>query len=59
MSFIWNSEDGMESSSAGTHEHTESEDTDQDKVVLLSPRPRCSDVSFIKEMEEEKWISFR
>ena len=54
MSFIWNSEDGMESSSAGTHEHTESEDTDQDKVVLLSPRPRCSDVSFIKEMEEEK-----
>ncbi|CAO2822728.1 unnamed protein product [Amaranthus hypochondriacus] len=47
-------EDGMESSSAGTHEHTESEDTDQEKVVLLSPRPRCSDVSFIKEMEEEK-----
>ncbi|XP_021764541.1 deSI-like protein At4g17486 isoform X1 [Chenopodium quinoa] len=45
-------EDGMESSSVDSpHEHTESEDTDQDKILLLSPKPGCNDVAFIREAE--------
>ncbi|XP_056693069.1 deSI-like protein At4g17486 isoform X2 [Spinacia oleracea] len=44
--------DGMESSSADSpREHTESEDTDQDKLLLQSPRPGCGDVAFIREAE--------
>lgn len=47
-----NLEDGMESSSADSpREHTESEDTDQDKLLLQSPRPGCGDVAFIREAE--------
>lgn len=48
-------EDGTESSSVDSpHEHTESEDTDQDKVLLLSPKPGYADVAFIREVEEHR-----
>lgn len=44
--------DGMESSSEDSpREHTESEDTDQDKVLLLSPKPGYANVAFIMKAE--------
>ncbi|KAH9623119.1 hypothetical protein KSS87_001694 [Heliosperma pusillum] len=45
-------EDLSETSSvASHHDHTESEDADHDKVLLLSPR--TADISFIKEVEHK------
>ncbi|KAK9706119.1 hypothetical protein RND81_07G105200 [Saponaria officinalis] len=46
-------EDGSETSSNdGHHEQMEIEDTDNDKVLLLSPKPGTADISFIKEVEQ-------
>ncbi|KAE9464403.1 hypothetical protein C3L33_03676, partial [Rhododendron williamsianum] len=43
-------EDGTESLSTTTHEPTESDDADQDKL-LLSPSAGNSEVSFVKEVQ--------
>ncbi|XP_074281042.1 deSI-like protein At4g17486 [Silene latifolia] len=47
-------EDMSETSSVASHrDHTESEDAEHDKVLLLSPKPGNADISFIKEVEQK------
>lgn len=50
-------EDGTESLSTTTHEPTESDDADQDKL-LLSPSAGNSEVSFVKEVQRWYQTSF-